>query len=365
MNRFNKEYSGFLALALIAGFGGCSHQDFGRPVHSPISDLLYQDKPYIESAEEQAAEERSRKFAKALSEWQTRNPETDSSYHIGVEDVVTIEIISLKEVGEPSSLVRTVDNNGMVNLSWAGNVKIAGLDIHEAEAAIIKHLSDGYIKNPSVTLKVTEYRSAGVVITGAVSSPGIYFLKSDRRSLLEVLALADGLDIKSGDELFLIRAKENADAPAAGDNISTNEMIVVDLQQLVDDANMKANIWVKRGDIISVQPRKKQYISVLGYVSRPGSFDIAGQGKVSALDALGLAGGLKPSARAENSWLLRQTPEGQKTVNIDITAMARGKRLPLYLEAGDTLIVGSSSIAKLSEFINPTIQAGASYSPVP
>ena len=286
-------------------------------------------------------------------------------YHIGIEDAVQLEVISLETVGKPSTLLRTVDNNGMINLSWAGNVKIVGLNVQEAEAAIIKHLSGGYINNPSVTLKIAEYKSAAVVVTGAVSKPGLYYLESDRRSLLEVLSLAGGLDTKSSDELLLIRGKQSLEAAVTGGSSATNDLIVVDLQQLVDKGDLRANLWIQRGDVITVQPRVKHYVSVLGYVSRPGSFDISGKAKVTALDALGLAGGLTPIARAENSWLLRQTPKGQKTVKLDITAMARGTRAPLYLEAGDTLFIGSSSFAKLSQFISPSLSAGASFTPVP
>jgi len=47
---------------------------------------------------------------------------------------------------------------------------------------------------------------------------------------------------------------------------------------------------------------------------------------------------------------------------VDLTKIARGVRPPLYMEPGDTLVVGSSTIAKLSEFIRPSVGAGIHYS---
>jgi protein involved in polysaccharide export with SLBB domain len=355
-------------LVLVLGalcLSGCSHQDFGRPVSSPVTDLFDSGKPYIDSTEEALALDRSRKFAKALAEWQLQSPDEKPDYHIGPEDAVQLEILSFETPGKPSTLLRTVGNDGMINLSWAGKVKISGLNLQEAEKAISAHLAAGYIKNPSVALKIAEYKSAGIVITGAVSKPGVYYMKRDRRTLLEILAQADGLDMKSGDELLLVRGKQSMKTAVLGGGSETNSLIVVDLKQLVDDGDLRANLWVQRGDIITVQPRKSNYICVLGYVNRPGSFDIAGKGKMSALDAVGMAGGLTGIARAENSWLLRQTPKGQKMVPVDITAMARGARAPLYMESGDTLVIGSSAFAKLSEFIKPSVSAGASFSPAP
>ena len=100
-------------------------------------------------------------------------------------------------------------------------------------------------------------------------------------------------------------------------------------------------------------------------MSRPGSFDISGKGNIDALKAVAMAGGLTPTARAANSWLLRQTAKGQKMVPIDLTKLARGIKPPLQMQSGDTLVVGSSAMAKLSEFIKPSVSAGASFSPVP
>ena len=139
----------------------------------------------------------------------------------------------------------------------------------------------------------------------------------------------------------------------------------MDLKQLIDNGDLRMNLWVRKGDIITVLPRESRYISVLGYVNRPGTFDISGKGPIDALKAVAMAGGLTPTARAANSWVLRQTEKGQKMVPIDLTKLARGVKPKLPLQPGDTLVVGSSTMAKLSEFIKPSVSAGASFTPGP
>lgn len=352
------------AVGVVCLFSACSYQDFGRPISGPLSDIMESGKPYMENTDKSEALERSKRFAKALAEWQMESPEERPDYHIGSDDIVQLEILSFETPDKPSVLLRTVSRDNTINLSWAGTVEIGGLNVQEAEAALKKHLAS-YIKDPVVTLTMAEYKSAGIVITGAVSKPGVYYLKRDRRTLLEVLAQADGLDVNSGDELMLIRGKQSVDSATESGNTDTNSLIIVDLKQLIDSGNLRMNLWVERGDIITVLPRQSNYICVLGYVNRPGSFDISGKGAIDALKAVAMAGGLASTARAENSWLLRQTSKGQKMVPIDLTKLARGVKPPLPMESGDTLVVGSSLMAKLSEFVKVGGSVGAAYSPVP
>jgi len=77
-----------------------------------------------------------------------------------------------------------------------------------------------------------------------------------------------------------------------------------------------------------------------------------------------MAGGLTPTARAEHSYVVREITDREKplVVKVDLTKIARGVRPPLYLRPGDTLVVGSDVIARMSEFIRPSAGASAQYS---
>jgi protein involved in polysaccharide export with SLBB domain len=99
--------------------------------------------------------------------------------------------------------------------------------------------------------------------------------------------------------------------------------VVIDLKHLVDDGNLLLNLEVRGGDIITVPPRSPDYVYVLGYVQRPGAYELKDGVRVDALRAVALAGGLSPAARAENSYLVRETAKGQLVVPVDLTKIAR------------------------------------------
>lgn len=66
----------------------------------------------------------------------------------------------------------TVDSSGRIALPLAGAVAMVGLDLRQAEQAITARLRDGYLRNPKVSVDVTNFRP--FYILGEVSRPGAY-----------------------------------------------------------------------------------------------------------------------------------------------------------------------------------------------
>jgi polysaccharide biosynthesis/export protein len=110
-------------------------------------------------------------------------------YRIGPLDVLEVEVF-----GAPA-LSRTVriSAGGEFSMPLIGRVMAAGLSVGELEAVIARHLEDGYLEEPQVSVFVTEYMSQRVTVEGAVREPGIHAL-TGRTSLLQVIALSNGLD---------------------------------------------------------------------------------------------------------------------------------------------------------------------------
>lgn len=372
-------------IALLAGLlvSGCSQQDFGRP----ITDVFIRaDTNTVRRSAAADANARAERLARVLAEWNAGSA-ASREYHIGPEDTVEVGVMSLEEAGKVSRLTRPVLADGTVSIPLAGAVRIAGLTASDAERAIKTALDGRFIRNPEVTLSVVEYRSVAIIMTGAVNKPGVYYLKNDRRSVLEMLAEANGLSPSAGSEMLLIRSPDSAwaalqgfAAPATGGRVALTEggspegaqggtnaqrLVLIDLRRLIDAGDLRLNVQVARGDMITVPPRTKDFVYVLGYVGRPGAFEIDRDSPPSALQAVAFAGGLTSLARAENSFLLRETETGQKVIPVDLTRMAHAKSGAESLRAGDTLVVGSSFVARLSEFVRPSVSAGMSYSPLP
>jgi polysaccharide export outer membrane protein len=385
---------GAIALSLV--LLGCSHQEFSRPtLRSPaavVGDLLDSGKPYVEPGKSKT-QMRMERLAEALAAWQTEPGHQAGDYLIGPSDVLDVDVFALEVPGETTTLRRTVFQDGYITLPWVGGLSAAGLTARELEGTIARAYAGRYIKDPQVTVTIAEYRSAPVVVTGAVAKPGVYYLTSGSGTVLALLAQAGGLSEEAGDELLVIRAGNSGplagtpghtsgggsssdvvellvpepsaqasggDSPALSPSDRT--AVVIDLKQLVDEGNLVLNLGIRSGDIVTVPRRLPEYVYVLGYVQRPGAYELKDRERVDALRAVALAGGLVPSARAENSFLVRETAKGQMVVPVDLTKLARGARPPLYVQPGDTLVVGSSTIAKMTEYIRPTVGAGAHYS---
>src|SRR5712691_1182721 len=51
-----------------------------------------------------------------------------------------------------------IDPSGFVSLPLAGTLKAAGLTQVELEQELAKHFAGGYLKNPKITVSITEFR---------------------------------------------------------------------------------------------------------------------------------------------------------------------------------------------------------------
>jgi len=426
-------------LPCVACLIGCSSQDFGSP-GSMLTDVVDKRDAYIEREDELDSAARAKQLGKVLDAWQEQSKNQDRDYIVGTDDVVDIGILALDQPEEITTVSRPVGKDGTISLPLVGSQKVGGLTVREIKEEVTALYDGRYLRDPQITVVVSDYRSAPVVVTGAVMAPGIYYLRHNESSVLEVLALAEGLSEAAGRELMIVRSKTPntateptaADGPPAGvapvtqpahspagetpgtestpeapaeekqpsflrrmlgsgDDAredadsgkadpepaataaprrapareATQEVITVSLERLLDEGDIRMNVPVLGGDVLSVPPRKRQLVFVLGYVQKPGAFEIPEDGNIRALQAVAMAGGLATSARAQNTFLITRSKKGEEVIPIDLTKITRGIRPPLYLEPGDTLVIGSSAIAKLAEFIRPSIGASATYAPVP
>ncbi len=349
-----------LAVVLCAG---CSQLDMGLR-----SDEPPWGEPYVRG-ERSSAQRRMERLGAALAAWEREGPPQTGEYLLGPGDVLEVGIFSLGAPGEVTTLRRTVARSGHVTLPYVGNVEAGGLSAQQFEERIKEAYAGTYLRQPQVTVNIVEHRSVPVVVTGAVGSPGLYYLKANRSSVLECLALAGGLDAKASDELLIVRHAEAATPPqpppasqepapsAATDRQTT---IPVDLAELIDEGNLVLNFPVRGGDVLIVPSRPKKYIYVLGYVRRPGAYELQEGSETDVLRAVAVGGGLTNTARSGNSFLIRQTPDGQRAIPVNMKKIARGELPPLMLRPGDTVVVGTTLVGKIAELVAPSMGASIS-----
>ena len=98
-------------------------------------------------------------------------PAKASEYVLGEGDVLSISVFGDGQL----SVTVPIGPDGDVSVPLAGRIKAGGRTAVQLAADIASALST-YMKNPSVTVNVVEYRKASVVVLGQVVSPGAYEL---------------------------------------------------------------------------------------------------------------------------------------------------------------------------------------------
>lgn len=78
-------------------------------------------------------------------------------------------------------------------------------------------------------------------------------------------------------------------------------------------------------------------VYVMGEVVKPGPIPL--QGPMTALQAVAMAGGFKDFANTKDIRILRRHRTGVETIKFNYREAVRGNGTPIYLRAGDTVII--------------------------
>ena len=135
-----------------------------------------------------------------------------------VNDIVDIYVSTFDpEASRPFNLVKSsgtqsnsqtfldylVDADGNIDFPVLGKVKLLGLTVEEAKELIKQKLSEGYLKDPIVNIRILNFR---ITVLGEVGSPGTYPISGERVTIMEALGLAGDLTIKGRrDNILVVR----------------------------------------------------------------------------------------------------------------------------------------------------------------
>ena len=243
------------------------------------------------------------------------------SLTIGPGDLLHLKVLEAPELEQAAR----VSDAGTLTLILGGKVQVAGLTPSEAAVAIERALVEGhYVLTPHVSVTTEQTATQNVTILGQVRSPGSYPIATPR-PILDVLALAGGLNDLAQRKVTIQRhaSKERVDYVLSN---SAN-------------AALDANVPVYPGDTVLVP--KADVVYVLGDVNRPGGIAIVtNDSKLSALQALSLAGGTPPNAVPSHSRLIRKQADGSHVeLPLQLSAMQKGKEPDIPLQGDDIIYV--------------------------
>ena len=260
-------------------------------------------------------------------------------YKIGRDDLLEISVFEVAELG---AIIR-VSATGMISLPLIGQLAAIGETTDGLGALIEAELKKKYVNDPHVTVFVREYASQPVSVVGAVRVPGIYQLKG-QKSLLDVLASAQGLSEAAGNEIHVIRR-----APpdgSSGDN-QTKQLLTINVEELMQKGKTDLNIPIYAGDVINVLNAGSVF--VVGEVLRPGEFPLRYGRNVTISQALALGGGLSKYAKKKEGVVIRYHADGTKeeiAVNIE-KLLQRGSSniaADVLMQPNDILFIPSSNV---------------------
>jgi polysaccharide biosynthesis/export protein len=321
-----------LVIFLLGGCGGAAPQ---VPVPRPAAS---QPGPDFNSAIQQQAMLQSTKTS--LQDYK--------DYKLGPEDQLAIDIFGQEKL----TRILRVNGQGEITMPLVGTVKVAGKTPAEAAKQLEELYNANYLVNPQVSVSVKEFRHQRVAVTGAVNTPGPYEIIGPR-SLLEVLALAGGLSVRSGtlpgDVVNVIRHQNAADVAktlktgTAQPFTPQSETVVINLKQLLNGKNPELNLMVKGGDVVFVPFAGTAY--VLGGVKKPGNIPVRENLTVS--QAVSMGGGVDPIMGTQSITIMRFDENG-KPVNLDtnLDRIIAGKDTDIAIKDNDVVVVKESSIKK-------------------
>lgn len=108
-------------------------------------------------------------------------------YVLGPSDQLTVDVFGVPELSK--SLV--VDLTGEISLPLVGTLKVSGMTSNELAAEITRRLRGTYVRDPRVTVNITNAASQVFTVDGSVGKPGVYPLVG-RTSLMRAVARAEG-----------------------------------------------------------------------------------------------------------------------------------------------------------------------------
>ena len=164
-----------------------------------------------------------------------------SGYRIGPSDKLSVTVFQVEDLTFAEIFV---DASGKLQLPLLGSVQAAGLTPAELSTDLERRLGERYLRNPEVSVSVSEAASQKITVDGAVMKPGVYEMRG-RTTLLQAVAMAQGgtriADMKkvavfrSTDgrpmvavfDLAAIRRGETVDPVVLGDDV-----VVVDTSRL-------------------------------------------------------------------------------------------------------------------------------------
>jgi len=128
-----------------------------------------------------------------------------ADYILGPGDLLEVTVFELMAPGQPYVTRERVSQSGQITFPYLGAVSAAGLSTRGLEEKLADMLEPDYIRNPQVTVFVSEYRNMNVSVLNGVYRPGLYPMSKQDMTLLELVAMSGSIIQLTEDYGYVIR----------------------------------------------------------------------------------------------------------------------------------------------------------------
>jgi polysaccharide export outer membrane protein len=285
------------------------NDDLSRPTDTAVYDvklitpeLVYQLKE-LEDADAHARE----------AGIQSGSPERQTDYHVGFNDVLGVTVwrhpeltlggggqatstdssalqgmgvlgstqasqsaFSTNGPGDLDAQGQRVAADGTIFFPSLGRVRVGGMSTVEISKMLYNKLKDR-LKDPQIDVRVVQYRSQHVQVTGDIKNPGQLPLIGTPTRVVDAISRAGGANPDADLQRVLV---------SRGGHVTT-----IDVTRILNRGDMRQNIVLQAGDIVNVPDHTQNRVFVMGEVSKPQTLYM-NQGQMSLADALTTAGSI-------------------------------------------------------------------------
>jgi len=229
-------------------------------------------------------------------------------YRVGPGDILSIIVYDHPELTIPAGEQRSaaesgnlVNPDGTIFYPYTGRIKVDGQTVDEIRETVTLLLSE-FIKDPQIEVRVAQFNSKFVFVTGAVNKPGRVALRNTPLTLIDAVQLASGFAPNANHHELKITRR----------NLTAG----VSSYDLLKSGDLSQNIVLRAGDLVHVPDDSTQRVYVMGEVARPGQVAM-GSTRLTLTDVITEVGGIQESsADAAGVFVIRPSSDSTQLADV-------------------------------------------------
>ena len=157
----------------------------------------------------------------------TYNIQADESeiYRLSTGDVLTVTVFDESDLSLEAA---KITDEGSISVPLLGQVQVKGKSVPEVEILLTKLFGDDYLRKPSVSVAISEYRP--FYINGAVKIPGSYPYRTNMTVQIAVTIAGGFTERASKSNVYVLPEGSTTEREEAelSDQVKPGDVITVD-----------------------------------------------------------------------------------------------------------------------------------------